>query len=238
MKHAKPLLAVLAALIPLTASAADRLDEAAGELARRALIVDTHIDVPYRLSERWEDVTGRTENGEFDYVRAREGGLDVPFMSIYTPAESEAEGTSFQLANVLIDNVEALVGRAPERFAVVRSPAEAREAFAAGKVGLANAPGAGVADDKVVYAFVPEIIRYYLDEEPGIPNVPTYRCMYPEERAYVLEHLEELVIVRTRELETARDRAESASEALRLNQASSIPTSSSIFQPPISNRAR
>ena len=137
MKHAKPLLAVLAALIPLTASAADRLDEAAGELARRALIVDTHIDVPYRLSERWEDVTGRTENGEFDYVRAREGGLDVPFMSIYTPAESEAEGTSFQLANVLIDNVEALVGRAPDRFAVVRSPAEAREAFAAGKVGLA-----------------------------------------------------------------------------------------------------
>jgi len=137
MKHAKSLLAVLAALIPLTASAADRLDEAAGELARRALIVDTHIDVPYRLSERWEDVTGRTENGEFDYVRAREGGLDVPFMSIYTPAESEAEGTSFQLANVLIDNVEALVGRAPDRFAVVRSPAEAREAFAAGKVGLA-----------------------------------------------------------------------------------------------------
>ena len=137
MKHAKSLSAVLAALIPLTASAADRLDEAAGELARRALIVDTHIDVPYRLSERWEDVTGRTENGEFDYVRAREGGLDVPFMSIYTPAESEAEGTSFQLANVLIDNVEALVGRAPDRFAVVRSPAEAREAFAAGKVGLA-----------------------------------------------------------------------------------------------------
>lgn len=137
MKHAKPLLTVLAALITLTASAADRLDEAAGQLARRALIIDTHIDVPYRLSESWEDVTGRTENGEFDYVRAREGGLDVPFMSIYTPAESEAEGTSFQLANVLIDNVEALVGRAPDRFAVVRSPAEAREAFAAGKVGLA-----------------------------------------------------------------------------------------------------
>ncbi len=67
-------------------------------------------------------------------------------------------------------------------------------AWKAGNVGLANAPGAGVADDKVVYAFVPEIIRYYLDEEPGIPNVPTYRCMYPEEREYVLEHIEELVI--------------------------------------------
>jgi uncharacterized circularly permuted ATP-grasp superfamily protein len=67
-------------------------------------------------------------------------------------------------------------------------------AWKAGKVGLANAPGAGVADDKVVYAFVPEIIRYYLDEEPGIPNVPTYRCMYPEERKYVLANLDKLVV--------------------------------------------
>ncbi len=67
-------------------------------------------------------------------------------------------------------------------------------AWKAGNVGLANAPGAGVADDKVVYAFVPDIIRYYLDEEPGIPNVPTYRCMYAEERQYVLAHLDELVV--------------------------------------------
>jgi uncharacterized circularly permuted ATP-grasp superfamily protein len=67
-------------------------------------------------------------------------------------------------------------------------------AWKAGKVGLANAPGAGVADDKVVYAFVPEIIGYYLNEKPGIPNVPTYRCMYLEERQYVLEHLDELVV--------------------------------------------
>ncbi|KOR32384.1 hypothetical protein TI05_07570, partial [Achromatium sp. WMS3] len=49
-------------------------------------------------------------------------------------------------------------------------------AWRAGKVALSNAPGAGVADDKVVYAFVPEIIKYYLDEDPIIPNVPTYRC--------------------------------------------------------------
>jgi len=67
-------------------------------------------------------------------------------------------------------------------------------AWKAGNVGLANAPGAGVADDKVVYAFVPEIIKYYLGEEPLIPNVPTYRCMYEDERNYVLEHLEELVV--------------------------------------------
>ncbi|OOG21371.1 hypothetical protein B1C78_16380 [Thioalkalivibrio denitrificans] len=67
-------------------------------------------------------------------------------------------------------------------------------AWSKGNVALANAPGAGVADDKVVYAFVPEIIRYYLDEDPVIPNVPTYRCMYKDERDYVLKHLDELVV--------------------------------------------
>jgi len=67
-------------------------------------------------------------------------------------------------------------------------------AWKAGNVGLANAPGAGVADDKVVYAFVPDIIRYYLDEEAKLPNVPTFRCMYPEECAHVLENLDQLVV--------------------------------------------
>jgi len=67
-------------------------------------------------------------------------------------------------------------------------------AWKAGNVGLANAPGAGVADDKVVYAYVPEIIRYYLGEEPLIPNVPTYKCFKPEDRKYVLENLAQLVV--------------------------------------------
>ncbi|MCC5902391.1 MAG: circularly permuted type 2 ATP-grasp protein [Halomonas sp.] len=64
----------------------------------------------------------------------------------------------------------------------------------AGKVALANAPGAGVADDKVVYAFVPEIIKYYLDQEPLLPNVPSYLCMFEDDRKYVLDHLDELVV--------------------------------------------
>ncbi|MFN2332894.1 MAG: circularly permuted type 2 ATP-grasp protein [Wenzhouxiangellaceae bacterium] len=67
-------------------------------------------------------------------------------------------------------------------------------AWRAGKVALANAPGAGVADDKVVYAWVPEIIRYYLGEEALLPNVPTYKCSVAEDREYVLEHLDQLVI--------------------------------------------
>ena len=67
-------------------------------------------------------------------------------------------------------------------------------AWKAGNVGLANAPGAGVADDKVVYAWVPDLIRYYLDQDPLIPNVPTYRTMYDDERRYVIDNIGELVL--------------------------------------------
>lgn len=67
-------------------------------------------------------------------------------------------------------------------------------AWRAGNVAIANAPGAGVADDKVVYAWVPDIIRYYTGEEPIIPNVPTYRCHYEDERRYVIDNIGELVV--------------------------------------------
>ncbi len=67
-------------------------------------------------------------------------------------------------------------------------------AYEQGNLGLANAPGTGVADDKVIYAFVPEIIRYYLGEEPILDNVPTYLCWRDEDMAYVLEHMAELVV--------------------------------------------
>jgi len=67
-------------------------------------------------------------------------------------------------------------------------------AYAAGNVALANAPGNGVADDKAVYAFVPEMIRFYLSEEPLLEQVPTSLCFRDSDRAWVLEHLEELVV--------------------------------------------
>jgi uncharacterized circularly permuted ATP-grasp superfamily protein len=67
-------------------------------------------------------------------------------------------------------------------------------AWRTGNVSLANAPGAGVADDKVVYAYVPEIIRYYLDEEPILPNVETFLCENEEQREYVLANLDKLVV--------------------------------------------
>ncbi|MBP0001427.1 MAG: circularly permuted type 2 ATP-grasp protein [Cyanobacteria bacterium SID2] len=68
------------------------------------------------------------------------------------------------------------------------------EVYRAGRVALANAPGTGVADDKVVYAFVPDMIRYYLGEDPILPNVPTYLCWREKDREYVLQNLERLVV--------------------------------------------
>ncbi|WP_455385972.1 circularly permuted type 2 ATP-grasp protein [Acidihalobacter prosperus] len=67
-------------------------------------------------------------------------------------------------------------------------------AWRKGKVGLANAPGSGVADDKVVYTYVPEMIRYYLDEEPILPNVPSWLCVNKADRDYVLANLDKLVV--------------------------------------------
>ncbi len=67
-------------------------------------------------------------------------------------------------------------------------------AYAAGNVALANAPGNGVADDKAVYPFVPAMIKFYLGEEPILEQVKTYVCLFDEDRKYVLEHLDEMVV--------------------------------------------
>ena len=68
------------------------------------------------------------------------------------------------------------------------------DVYRAGRVALANAPGTGVADDKVVYAYVPEMVKYYLGEEIIIPNVPTFVCAEEADRKHVLAHLPELVV--------------------------------------------
>ena len=68
------------------------------------------------------------------------------------------------------------------------------ESYRAGNIALANAPGCGVADDKVVYAFVPDIIKYYLKEDPILPNVPTYHCWEEKQRDHVIKNLDKLVV--------------------------------------------
>lgn len=130
----------MVALILMTLTlpaAADQYDRRAAELVIKYPLVDTHIDVPYRLNNKWEDVTRATEKGEFDHPRAVAGGLNVPFMSIYTPSTTEYDGSAYNLANSLIDSVEAIAARAPDKFTMASSVAEAEAAFEAGKVALA-----------------------------------------------------------------------------------------------------
>src|SRR4029079_2739386 len=66
--------------------------------------------------------------------------------------------------------------------------------YLAGNVALANAVGTGIADDKAIYSFVPDIIKFYFDEAPILHNVATWCCRNPEHLAFVLEHLEDLVV--------------------------------------------
>ncbi len=113
----------------------------AREIAQKFVIIDTHIDVPYRIEATWADVTVAAEDGEFDYPRAVKGGLNIPFMSIYTPADLEKEdgdaSANYELANRLIDSVEALAARAPQKFMLVSSVADAEKAVKSGRIGLA-----------------------------------------------------------------------------------------------------
>lgn len=108
----------------------------AAEIARANIIVDTHIDVPYRLEEKYEDVTEATEGGDFDYPRAVAGGLNAPFMSIYTSAAVEEAGGSKELADRLIDMVEEIVQRAPDKFAIAYSVADVRRHFDEGRISM------------------------------------------------------------------------------------------------------
>lgn len=119
------------------------LQRRAETLARRVLILDGHVDLPWRLYRSQdpegrvtEDVSVRTPKGDFDWVRAKAGGLDAPFMSIYTPSSYEEKGGAKAFADARIDAVEGVVARAPDKFALARSPAEVRDAFAKGKIAL------------------------------------------------------------------------------------------------------
>jgi len=124
-------------------------EEQARQLARELIIVDTHIDTPYRLTEEDADVGEATEGGDFDYPRAVAGGLNVPFMSIYIPASYQETGGAGQLADELIDLVEAIVERHPDKFALASSVEEVKREVGGGKIVLAMGMenGAPIEDD-------------------------------------------------------------------------------------------
>ena len=131
MNHA---LIALALLLP---AEDDPLMQKARDLAQRFLITDGHIDVPYRMMNREADISVRTEGGDFDYPRAMSGGLNAPFMSIYTPASYEEEaGKSKEFALRLIDMVNGFEEAHPDKFRVIASVAEIRQAKKDGVIGM------------------------------------------------------------------------------------------------------
>lgn len=116
--------------------AAITVSDKANKLAQENIIIDSHIDVPYRLEKNWVDVTNATPDGDFDYPRAKQGGLNAPFMSIYIPASLDNSANSTKLADKLIDYVEAIVGRAPHKFAIATSSADVQQQFEKGLISL------------------------------------------------------------------------------------------------------
>jgi len=131
-------------------TAAPNAPSRADSLAQNALIVDGHIDLPYRLLDYYENPANSTEGGDFDYPRARAGGLDAPFMSIYIPTELQGTpGAAKARADTLIDLVERIATEHPDAFTIATSPDEVRriaetDALAL-PMGMEN--GAGIEDD-------------------------------------------------------------------------------------------
>lgn len=120
------------------------LDARAKALAQRFIIVDGHIDLPYRLhgvKKRsgkidYAAVIAGSKEGDFDVPRSLAGGLDAPFMSIYVPASFQETGGAKKVADGLIDMVEALAAAAPDKLAIARTVDEVRTHKAAGKIAL------------------------------------------------------------------------------------------------------
>jgi len=110
--------------------------EKAKRIAKETIIIDTHIDVPYRLNDAWIDVTKATNGGDFDYPRAVEGGLNAPFMSIYTPAALDGTPAAKAHAEKAIGIVERIAATAPDKFRVAKSVSDVENAFIDGVIAL------------------------------------------------------------------------------------------------------
>ena len=125
------------------------LKQKAIELAHNYLIIDTHIDVPYRLQIDNEDISKKTKRGHFDYERAKEGGLDAVFMAVYIPADFEQKGGGKKFAEGLISNVNEIINKNPDKFSAASLSEEIKMNFGTNKIsvlmGMEN--GTGLEDD-------------------------------------------------------------------------------------------
>ena len=139
-----------------------QFDEQARELARRLLIVDTHIDVPYRIEKRFEDVSQSTDSGDFDYPRAIAGGLNLSFMSVYIPAEYQETGKERPFADQTIDLIEKIIVESPDKFVLITEPEQANALVNASRVGFALGMenGAPIVDLKALRHYFDRGVRY------------------------------------------------------------------------------
>ena len=138
MKLSKIILILISTLILTNCNDnEDLLMEKANELAQKFIITDGHIDLPWRLHKGgYEDISVRTPGGDFDYVRAKEGGLDAPFMSIYVPATYQITGGAKAMAEQLIQSVERITTDHPDKFEIAHNVADAERIVSEGKIAL------------------------------------------------------------------------------------------------------
>ncbi len=106
------------------------------ELSKKILLVDSHIDLPFRLKNNWQDISVNTKSGHMDYPRAVKGGLNAAFMSIFIPARYEETGGSVELADTLIDIVEKISSDHPDKFALAYNTHDVKRNFENGLISL------------------------------------------------------------------------------------------------------
>ncbi|HSP88959.1 MAG TPA: dipeptidase [Ignavibacteriaceae bacterium] len=115
----------------------EELHAKADSLAKNIIIVDTHIDLPYRLGEKYEDISNRTLNGDFDFPRAKRGGLNAAFMSIYISPKYEGTGQAKTTADNFISMIENISKKHPDKFALAYSVADVTNQFKTGIISFA-----------------------------------------------------------------------------------------------------
>ncbi len=153
-----------------TPSATTDWMEEANRLAQAFPIVDGHVDLPYRLKVRnfkleraYLGIPIQTDEGDFDYERARKGGLDAPFMSIYIPSSYQESGGAKELADSLIDMVAGIAAAHPDKFRIVTNPDEIvanhRKGIISLPLGMENGAPIGDSLENVAY-FAKRGIRY------------------------------------------------------------------------------
>lgn len=142
----------------------EALERQAITLTQQNIIVDGHVDIPFRLNNKMEDISQGTEEGDFDYPRARQGGLDAPFMSIYIPASYQDEGQDAKaFADSLIEMVVNITEEHPDEYALATTREDIQNNFEQGVIslpmGIEN--GAAIEDDlENVEYFYEKGIRY------------------------------------------------------------------------------